>query len=451
MNIIIVGSGTVGTAICSQLVGEGHDITVLDSNSATLSELSNRFDVFAVSGSGTDISILRKAGAEHADLLIAVTSGDEVNILCCSAARKLGTKHTIARVRNPEYNGFIQLMKNDMNLSLTINPELAAAKEIYRMLRFPSAAKIDTCCHGRVELAEFAVGNASPITGVSLNELRGRMNRRFLVCGVLRGGQTYIPSGDFIIEAGDLLTVTAPEHETAEFFRAIGLYKNPVRNLLIVGGGRTTYYLEELLRGGHFRSTVVEKSKERCRALAEEYACTVICDDGMKQDVLDEEGIGSTDAFLALSDVDEENAIISLYAKTRGVPKIITKIDTISYIDFFHSAGLESIISPKSSTAAQILRYVRSRTGVHDSEIGSLHKLLDGSVEALEFTVKEEIPGLTGVPLRSLDARPAVLIACIVRKNAVIIPSGDDAVYKDDTVIIITKGGQMKSVGDILK
>lgn len=452
MKIIVVGAGMVGSAICAELAAEGHDITVVDLDENLLNELSNTTEIMTVQGNGADLSVLRRAGAPHANLVIAVTQGDELNILCCTAARKLGARHTIARVRNPEYNELMQLMKTEMNLSLTINPELSVAKEIYRMLRFPAAAKVDVLCRGRVELAEFVIAEGSSLAGLTLNELRPRTKIPFLVCCVLRDGVTYIPTGTFCLKEGDVLCVTASEKDIATFFRAFGMHRNRVKNVLIAGSGRITYYLEKLLAEGRIASTVIDNDKERCLALADDYKCTLVCDDPTKQEALLAAGLSRMDAFLALSDLDEENAIISLYAKTQGVPKVVTLIRKISYIDFFKRAGLESIASPKSSTVSQILRYVRSRAHTQNSKIESLHKLMDGSVEALEFLVKDEVDGVTGVPLREMQTVDDMLIACIVHDEQVIIPSGLDVINPGDTVVVITKSGrQMDSIGDILK
>ena len=450
MKIVIVGGGSVGSAICAQLVDEGHDVTVVDTNVASLNEISNTCDVFCVTGNGAEVSVLRKAGAEKADLLIAVTSGDEVNILCCSAAKKLGTAHTVARVRNPEYTELMHLMKKEMNLSMTINPELAAAKEIYRFLRFPYAAKIDTFCRGRVEVAEFVVTPDSMLCGMTMGDLRTKLNLRFLVCSVLRDGEAHIPSGFFGLAAGDTVCVTAADDEMAAFFKAIKAYKRPVRDVLIVGGSRTAYYLEGLLQNSKIASTLIERNEARCREFAEQFSCTVICNDGTKQELLLEQGIEKTDAFLALSDVDEENAIISMYAKTKSVPKIATMIRSISYADLFKNVGLENIVSPKLATAGHILRYVRSMANVRGSEIESLHTFMDGRVEALEFLIKDDIDGITDIPLKQLRPKAGVLIACIVRRDRVIIPSGDDEIQRGDTVIVVTTGGQLKGMRDIV-
>jgi len=451
MKIVIVGGGTVGTSICSQLALEGHNITLVDTNASRLTEMANRYDVFGVVGSGADISALKKAGVEKTDLLIAVTSNDEINILCCTAAKKLGTTHTIARVRNPEYYELMSLMKNEMNLSLTINPELAAAKEIYRILRFPAATKIETFFKGRVEMAQFTVAEGSPLCGASLNDLRSKLNVKFLICAVLRKDEAHIPSGFFTLEAGDVICFTAPDDEITKFFKAINAYKHPVKNILIFGISRTTYYLQALLKGKKINSTVIERNSELCRELAEQFPCTVICGDGTNQELLAEEGLENKDAFLALSSIDEENAIVSMYAKTQNKEKVITMIHTLPYVDLFSGVGLDSVVSPKSSTANYILKYIRSISNAHDSEIESLHRLLEDKVEALEFKIKENINGLTDTPLKELHLKKGFLIACILHDDKVIIPSGDSVIQRGDTVIIVAVKGQIHSIKEILR
>ncbi len=452
MNIVIIGGGTVGAAICAELSAEKHDITIIDGNAAAVEEITSTCDVFGVVGNGADISVLRKAGTEKAELVIAVTSGDELNILCCAAAKKLGAQNTVARVRNPEYSELMSLMKSEMNLSLTINPELAAAKEIYRSLRFPSAAKVDTFYRGRVEMAEFVVAEGSPLCGVTLNELRAKLHLRFLVCGALRGDEALIPNGFFTIQAGDALCVTAPDEELSRFFVAAGEKKRPVKDVLIAGGGRITYYLEALLEKAHIKSTIIEKNRNLCNEIAEEYdSCTVVCGDPTRQDLLLEEGLERADAFLALLDTDEENAIISMYAKTKSVRKVVTMIRTMSYVDFFRGVGLQSIVSPRSSTASYILRYVRSLANAGSSHIETLHKFLSDRVAAIEFRVKESIEGLTDIPLKELKCKKGFLIACIGRKDKVIIPTGNDVISNGDTVIVVTAKHHPEDLGDILE
>ena len=451
MKIIIVGAGTVGTVICTRLARESHNITLIDHNVAALNDMNNKLDVIGVEGNGASISTLRKAGADKADLLIAVTNQDELNILCCASAKKLGTKHTIARVRNPEYTELMQMIKSDLNLSLTINPELAVAKEISRMLRFPFATKIDTCYHGRVELAEFVIGEGSPLCGMTLAQLHTKLDLRFVICGVLRNGNTYIPKGDFILATGDQVCLTAHDEEMVNFFKAIGAYKHPVKDVLIVGGGRMTYYLLNHLQKTKIRATVIEPDKLRCRELAEKFNCNVIREDGTNQSVLREEGINNADAFLALSSEDEENAIVSLYAKSQGTKKIITLISAMQYVELFKSMGLDGIVSPKYSTSNEILRYVRSLAVTKDIEIESLHKLMDDNFEALECVIKEPVEGITGIPLKNLKLRRDVLIASIVHKDKIVIPSGNDKMESGDTVILFTSGVEINDIKDILK
>ena len=451
MRIIIVGAGTVGTVICTRLARESHNITLIDHNVAALNDMNNKFDVIGVEGNGASVSTLRKAGADKADLLIAVTNQDELNILCCASAKKLGTKHTIARVRNPEYTELMQMIKSDLNLSLTINPELAVAKEISRMLRFPFATKIDTCYHGRVELAEFVIGEGSPLCGMTLAQLHTKLDLRFVICGVLRNGNAYIPKGDFILATGDQVCLTAHDEEMVNFFKAIGAYKHPVKDVLIVGGGRMTYYLLNHLQKTKIRATVIEPDKLRCRELAEKFNCNVIREDGTNQSVLREEGINNADAFLALSSEDEENAIVSLYAKSQGTKKIITLISAMQYVELFKSMGLDGIVSPKYSTSNEILRYVRSLAVTKDIEIESLHKLMDENFEALECVIKEPVEGITGIPLKNLKLRRDVLIASIVHKDKIVIPSGNDKMESGDTVILFTSGVEINDIKDILK
>ncbi len=452
MKILIVGCGSVGTAICTQLVEEKHDITVINRDAKSLQDLSNANDVFPIVGNGADISVLRNAGAEKADLLIAVTNSDELNILCCLVASQLGTKHTIARVRNPEYTELTTLMSNNRYLSYTINPEFALAQQIERMLRFPAVAKLDTFCHGKVELAEFTVTESSPLANVTLNQLRSKLNLPFLVCGVLRDKEAYIPSGNFELHAGDIISVTAPQEVIPQFFRAVGINRRPVKNVMIAGGGRTTYYLQSLLQKRKISSTIIESDPELCKKLAETFDTNVICERISNQECLIEEGIDRADALIALSATDEENVIASLFAKTQNVPKVITMIGTMSYIDFFQSAGLDSVVSPKSVTKEHILRYVRAMSNSQASEeIESLHKIMDERIEVLEFHIKEDIVHLTQIPLRDLHAKKGCLIACIVHEGSVILPSGNDMISKGDTVIVLTKEEQMTSIKDLLE
>ncbi len=452
MKIVIIGSGTVGAGICQQLAAENHDITVVDVRSDAVIELSNTYDVIGVVGNGAEVSVLRRAGVDKADLVIAVTPHDEVNIIICGTAKKLGARHTVARVVKAEYAETLLLLKNDLNLAMTVNPELSAAKSIYRMLCYPSAAKVETFYRGRVELVEFVLTSDSPFCNKSLIELRASLKLKFLVCGVLRDGKMYIPGGDFVLQVGDIVGVTASNEELKNLFKAAGTFKQPIRHLITVGGGRITYYLQGLMQKSRIQSTVIEKNKALCYELTEKYDCTVVCDDGTKQEVLLEEGIETADAFLALTEVDEKNAVLSMYARGQGVPKVITLINELSYVDFYKEMDLESTITPKSITSTEILLYLRALSDDADSEIESLHRVMGGNAEALEFIIKQVIDDLTGIPLKSLRLISGVLIACLIRNGKLIIPSGDDVIMKGDTVIVFTSSdNQLTNVKDILK
>ncbi len=449
MQIIIVGAGAVGTAICEQLVKEGHNVTVVDSDTSSVAEISASYDVTAVMGSSSDIEVLKQAGAETADMLIAVTQMDEMNILCCYAAKKLGTTHTAARIRNPEYTAFMDLVKDDINVSISINPEYAVAKKISRMLKFPTATKIDTFCDGRVEMAEVTVTEDSPLANLSVLGMREKFNINFLICGVKRGDKAYIPSGKFVVNAGDTLCVTASDEELGKLLKLISKKRKPIKNILVFGGGRTSYYLLKMLGKLLGSTTVIEKDFARCEELSRELGIAVTHGDGTRQELLLEEGIDTADAFLALSDTDEENAIVSMYAKKMGVKTIITMIRSLPYVDFFRDVGIDSIVSPKSSTVDYILRFVRGMAEAGASEIESLHRVLDGKIEAFEFIINESIEGLTDRPLSKVKRTKSSLIAVIVRGDEIIIPSGNDVITKGDRLIVLVTGS-INNVKDIL-
>jgi trk system potassium uptake protein TrkA len=454
MQIIIIGGGTVGSAVCKQLSTEGHNITVIDKDPDALNEISNMCDIFGITGNGADVSVLREAGAEKTELLIALTVSDEVNILACAAAKKLGTLHTIARVRTPEYTELMRFMKEEMKLSSIVNPDYAVAKSIHRMLRFPSIAKIDSFSHGRVELAEFLVTKDSILCGRQLSELRSKFSYDFLVCSVLRDDIVYIPSGDFYPEPGDQIGIMASEEHLPHLLKEFGLYSDPVKNVLISGGGRTTYYLQKMLHRAKINMTIIEKDRTLCRELAEACPCTVICDNGTKQELLLEEGLEQIDAFLAISDSDEENVLVSMYAQTVSSGKIITRVKSMSYAAIFTDIGLDGIVSPQTSTVNNIVRYARAVANAHTdetSEIEALHRFMNERIEMLEFRIKKEIDSITGIPLKQLKQRPGILIACIVRNNRIIIPYGNDEIHSGDTVIIVTAQGQIKGIKDILR
>lgn len=452
MKVLIVGTGAVGSAICAQLARERHNITVIDKNADELEKVCSAYDITGLAGNGADISLLKEAGAHDADILIAVTSSDEFNMLCCYAAKKIGAKHTIARVRNPEYNDFLSLTGGELGLALTINPEYEVASRIYRILRNPSATKLDSFYGGRVELAEFVVEGKAHICNLSLHDIRKKSTHKFIVCSVRRGTDVYIPGGDFVIREGDSLCVAMSGNDIASFFKEIGMFKKPARKIILTGGGRTSHYLGELLKKGRVKTeiTAIESDKTLCEDIAKDFPWTVINGDPSNQDLLIEEGIDGADAFLALSSQDEENAISSMFAKTRAVPKIITLVTSLTYIDFFKQMGIESIVSPKHATVEQIMRFVRSLAASRDSEIESLHRIMDSDTEALEFIVKEHIGGITGIPIKDIKRKSNTIIASIIHEGEVIIPSGLDVINPGDTVIVIAGGKKLNSIKDII-
>lgn len=449
MNIVIIGGGTVGQAICTALAKEGHSITVIDHSPTAISEISNTSDVIGIVGSAVDVLTMKKIDMNKVDLVCAVTCEDEINILACAAAKKLGARHTVARVRNPEYTDYVRLMRDDMNLSHIVNPELAAAKEISRMLRFPAATKVDTFCKGKVELVQVTINDEMQICGMSLNNIRSKLKYNFLICCVLRGDTVHIPSGNFTLENGDIVGIISTDDQMTMLFKELGIYKQSIKDVLIAGGGRITYYLQSALQKSRINSTVIEKDKDLCREIAEQYNTEVICDDATKQEVLLECGVDRADAFLSLGGIDEENAIMSMFAKTLGAKKVITLISQMSHIGFFQNAGLESIVSPRFSTAAFILRYVRGLASARYSGIESLHKIMDEKAEALEFSIKDDIDGITNVPLKDLKTNDNVIVACIIHDDKPIIPSGSDILSKGDTVIVVTSSQSMSNIKDI--
>ena len=451
LKIIVIGAGKIGTAMCEQLVREQYDVTVLDNNPAILKTLSNTLDVFGIQGSGVVVSDLEQAGAATADLLIAVTDSDAVNILACSIAKRLGAKHTIARVRSPEYSELINLMKSEWGLSMTINPELSVAKEVSRIVRFPSAAKLESFVKGRVNIAEFKLTAENPLCGMALADMRRNFRQNVLICAVRRADETFVPAGDFIFQRDDIVSVTGADRDIEAFCRADGIYRKRIKKVLIVGGGKVTYYLINQLQDTGMNITVIEKQKERARELAEQFAdITVIWGDGTDQELLMNEGLDHADAFIALTGLDEQNIIVSMHAMLAGVHKVITKVNQSNLANLARNTGLESVVSSKSVTAAQVLRHARATCNSTDAEFESLHRIANDSAEALEFVVREP-SDVTDVPLKDLPIKPNTLIACITRGNRIIIPSGNDSIQVGDTIIVVTTNLHINSIKDILK
>lgn len=407
-------------------------------------------DVFCVAGEGGSMEVQQRADVPHADLVIACTSTDECNMLSCLIARRLGARHTIARVRNPIYYKQIDFLKKDLHLSMVVNPELIVAGDITRLLLFPDASKVETFVKGRVELVEFPI-HCGKLEGLSLSELYARFQVQVLVCAVESGETVLIPDGDYILKAGDKLHIAASHQNMEQFFKKIALRKEKIKNAMICGGGRVAYYLASQLCNLGMNVKIIERNRERCEELCELLPkATIINGDATEHDLLIEEGIEKTDAFIALTGMDEENIIMSLFASKQSVSKVIVKINEDRRAMMIDELGLDSIVSAKTATADAILGYVRARRNSQCSaNVETMYQLLDGRVEALEFIIKSE-NAYTGVPLKDLNLKVNNIIACIARGRKIIIPNGDDSIQVGDSVVIITMTKQIRDLDDIL-
>ena len=450
MQIIVIGCGKVGRAVVSQLAREeGNNIAVVDINPDLIREVSLQYDVMGIVGNGASYSILQDAGIEQADIMIAVTESDEVNLLCCVIAKKKANCQTIARVRSPIYSKEKAFFRQELGLSMVVNPEQIAAREMSRLLRFPSAIEIDSFAGGRAELLRLRVPAGSLLAGGSLSEHAGKIPEKFLVCAAQRGSEVIIPDGNFMAQEGDALYIIARPAEADSLFRRIGIRTGRVKDAMIVGGGELAYYLTELLQDSGIQVKIIEKDRARCEELSDSFPdATIICGDGSDQDLLAEESLGQMDSFVACTGIDEENIILSLYARKKVRTKVVTKTNHVDFDEVLGSLDLDSIINPKEFTAMVILRYVRATANtLGNANMGRLYRLLDGSVEAMEFSIQAE-SAITGTKLLDMRLKKGVLIAGIVRDNELIIPGGRDEIRVGDSVIVITT---RKGTADILE
>ncbi len=452
MNIIIVGIGKVGFTLAEQLSRESHNITVVDDVETAVQRASDMLDVMAVRGNGVSAATLKEAGAADADLLVAATNSDEVNMVCCLTAKNMGTSHAIARIRNPEYTKSLVELRRNLKIDTVINPENATALEIVRLLRFPAAANIESFCRGRVELMGFTLQAGDFLLGKPLRALSSQVKKlSLLFCAADRGGQVSIPNGDFVPQVGDKLYMVGEPTSLDQFFHYLGRYAPQVKRVFLLGGGKVSMYLANILDRMGMRLTIVEQDVEKCRAISERFPrVMVICGDGTDQELLESERFSAFDAFVALTGRDEDNLIVSLYAKQQGLPKIIAKCDRQNYAGIARAVGLDSVISPKFITASYILHLVRGMQNSQGSVMKSLHRIADGKAEAIEFTVGASTRNL-GVPLRDLRLKPGVLIAVIVRGRDIIIPEGSSTLAADDSVILIAQPGTVLALNDIYR
>ena len=449
MNIVIVGDGKVGATLVEHLSQEGHDIVVIDRDSKIVEQMVNSYDVMGICGNGASYDVQMEAGVSSARLFIAATSSDELNILCCLIAKKVGAHHTIARVRNPDYLKQLPFIKEELGLSMIVNPEYDAANEIAKVLRFPNAINIETFSRGNVDLAELKINDGNPLCDMALTDIFGAFKTKILVCAVQRKTDVFIPRGDFVLKSGDKIHITAPRGELVRFMKKLGIYKHRTKDIMIIGGGKMGYYLaRQLSESGGYNVKIIEIDRDRCDKL-----CTLLPDvniingDGTDRGILYEQGIESQDAFVALTTIDEENIISSMYVSSLGISKTVAKVNRVSY-QVLESIGMDSAFSSKAIAANRIIGYVRALENSGESSVQTLYKLVGGQVEALEFKITADFKNI-GIPLKELDINNDTLIASIIRDNHVIFPDGNDSIEIGDSVIIVSKSKQFRSINQI--
>ena len=452
MKIIISGCGKIGATILENLVAEGHDIVAIDNSQNVIQEVTNVYDVMGVCGNCFDSDILEEAGISEADLFIAAAGSDESNMMSCFLARKLGAKHTIARIRNPEYNDkSLGRLRHYFELSLSINPERLAAHEIFNILKFPSAVKIDSFSRRNFEMIELRLKNDSVLDGLKLSEIREKYKTQVLFCCVQRGNEVYIPDGNFVLKSGDKIGLTATHTEISKLFKAIGLAQKQCKNVMLLGGSRIAYYLSEMLTNTGISVKIIDRNEANCELLADLLPKAIIINaDGTQQDLLLEEGLQTMDAFVSLTGTDEENILISIFATAQNVPKVISKVNKDELSAMAEKLGLDTIISPKKIVSDVILRYARALQNSLGSSVETLYKVMDGHAEALEFIVGEDAK-IINIPLKDLRIRQNILIGGITRERKRIVPGGNDVILPGDHVIIIAANQRVQNLTDILE
>lgn len=452
MNIIIVGCGKIGNVTVASLVDEGHNVTVIDIDSTVVDETANIYDIFGVCGNGADSDILLEAGVAKADMFVAVTGSDELNMLSCFFAKKMGAKHTIARIRNTDYNDrSLSLIKQHLELSLTLNPERLAADELYNILQIPSAVKVETFSSRQFEIIELSLKPDSKLDGLTLSEMREKYKENFLVCTVQRGENIFIPDGNFVLKGGDTIGITASRSEMHKLLKKLGITQKHAKNVMLLGASRLAFYLAKRLVHSGTNVKVIDIDKKRCEEFGEILPeAAVIHGDGAQQEILLEEGIRSMDAFVALTGMDEENILLSFFASSQNVPKVISKVNRDEFALIARNLGLDTIISPRKTVANVLVQYARALENSLGSKIEKLYNLNDGAAEAVEFKVTLDFRGLQ-IPLKELQIKPNILIAGIIRGSKSIIPGGNDVILSGDKVIVIAAGKKLQDLSDILK
>lgn len=452
MDIVIIGAGKLGTGLASNLSNEEHNITVVDYSTTKVEAIVDKYDVQGVAGSGTHIDVLRQAQVPDADLVIATTHSDENNILVCLMAKKLGAKYTIARVRNPEYNAQFEFMRNDLGISLMINPDFMAALEIGRIVQFPEANNVETFANGYIDMAEYKIRENSNLCENSISSISSKLRNNMLICAVERNDDVHIPNGDFILRSGDIIHVTGAHKELANIGKAlINSKKKTIKNIMIIGCSRVSIYLSDMLVGLGKNVIIIEKDREKCDVLFDMVPkATIINGDANDHEFLIEEGIENMDAVITLTDSDEINFLVSIYAQRMGIPKTVTKINNVNLHKMLSDLGLDSQINVSEISVSTITQYVRAKENVSSSYMKTLYKFVDGKVEATEFLAGDYVSFL-GTPLSKIRIKKNVLIAAINRNQEIIFPSGNDCIESNDLVVVVSKGKRIKSLNDILQ
>lgn len=451
MRIIVIGCGTIGKTIIEHISKEGHNIIVIDNDKTTVEKLIEKYDVMGVVGNGASLEIQEEARVKNADLVIAVSSKDEINILACLVAKKLGAKSTIARVRNPEYRIQSELMKEELGLSMVVNPEEETANEITNIINLPTISKLEHFAKGLVNLVEIVIEDENPLINETLYSMSKKIHTKVLICAVERDNEVIIPSGNFKILKGDRISFTAESASLRSFLKELNLIKSPLKKVMIIGGGTTGFYLANNLLKNHCKVRLVEVNESKANDLAEKLPkASIIYADGTKHNVLLEEGIESCDAFVALTNVDEENIIVSLFANKVGVRKVITKIKRDTLVGMTADLGISNKVMPKEVVASRIVSYVRAIANKRGSNVITLYKLVNNQIEALEFLAKKK-ERYYNKPLKELKIKENCLIACIIREGKVIIPNGNDFIQQNDNVVIVTTHKNFDDLADIFE
>lgn len=453
LHIIIVGCGKVGASLTEQLSKEGHDITLIDKNVSKVEELANLYDVMGIVGNGASYSVQMEAGIEQADLMIAVTGSDELNLLCCTVAKRVGNCAVIARVRTPDYSDEVGYLQEKLGLTRIINPELEAAKEIARILYLPTALGVNPFSRGRVEMVRFKIpkGNTLHQKKIASIDIGANNQHKALICAVEREKEIFIPGGRFELKEGDIISFIASAKEAKNFLKKIGIQTHQVKDCMIIGGGIACYYLTKQLLEMGIRVKIIEDNRARCEELCALLPeAIVINGDGTNQELLKEEGIEKVESFVALTGIDEENIMLTLHARMVSNTKVITQIDRLNFKDVIDHLDLGSVVYPKYITSEAIIAYVRAKTDSMNSNIETLYHLFDSRVEAIEFLVSEE-SDVTNIPLKTMKLKSELLVTCINRNGTIIIPGGDDVIQVGDTVIVVTTHTGFHDIQDILQ